>query len=385
METIVQPRPDALQVSVIDDAHMPQLAVFVKRSYRVTPDGRCVPSGEPAPLNLEITPTPEELTALEGDYDIFPYKPFTDVVIRGHARSPRPVPQFEASVQCGQHSMKLAVIGDRTASLSSSGRVAFSDPKPIEKVPLTYARAYGGRDLIAERTYGNPFEVFRPYSEPEVDLSAASPFLYPRNSAGCGYLMEPTAEALEALKLPNLEDPEDRLTPERIAVEHPMNWPRMPMPWATDWFGYAWFPRATYAGYVPDHEPPDKPIAEVRRGYVPADILAPGSLAKKVTNRLANGASYPLQWPHLKGNESFLLANMHPRSAAWRLTLPGRPPAIWTDGRKGKLNPTQPVLNTVLIEPDRDLVTLVWCGTAPALRAYFPEELERMPFKVEWR
>ena len=47
------------------------------------------------------------------------------------------------------------------------------------------------------------------------------------------------------------------------------------------------------------------------------------------------------------------------------------------------MNPTEPRLHTVLIEPDLERVTLVWCGSAPALRPYLPDELARMPLRVE--
>jgi hypothetical protein len=29
-------------------------------------------------------------------------------------------------------------------------------------------------------------------------------------------------------------------------------------------------------------------------------------------------------------------------------------------------------------------VSVVWCGSAPALRPYLPDELTTMPLKVEW-
>ena len=36
------------------------------------------------------------------------------------------------------------------------------------------------------------------------------------------------------------------------------------------------------------------------------------------------------------------------------------------------------------IEPDENRVCVVWCGSAPALRPYMPDELERMPFRIDW-
>jgi hypothetical protein len=51
---------------------------------------------------------------------------------------------------------------------------------------------------------------------------------------------------------------------------------------------------------------------------------------------------------------------------------------------QGKLNKTKPVIHTVVFEPDHMRVSVVWRGSAPALRPYMPEELAKMPLKVEW-
>jgi hypothetical protein len=55
-----------------------------------------------------------------------------------------------------------------------------------------------------------------------------------------------------------------------------------------------------------------------------------------------------------------------------------------TDGRKGKLNPTEPVIHSVVLGPDDNTVTILWRGSAPALRPYFNQELDTMPFRARW-
>jgi hypothetical protein len=42
------------------------------------------------------------------------------------------------------------------------------------------------------------------------------------------------------------------------------------------------------------------------------------------------------------------------------------------------------VLHHVVIEPDVDRVSVVWRGSAPALRRYMLEELLAMPLLVTW-
>jgi hypothetical protein len=107
-------------------------------------------------------------------------------------------------------------------------------------------------------------------------------------------------------------------------------------------------------------------------------------LPKKFDFRAANGASLGLQLPYLKGGEDIELINLHAEAPRLSFPLPRQRPNIWTDGRDGKLNQTEPVIHTLLIEPDEQRLSVVWRGSAPALRAYLPDELERMPFRVTW-
>ncbi len=385
MPPITEPTAAARQVSGKNPQGLPTLNVLAKRTYQVRPDGRCVLADEQQPLALEPVFDPENEDLLLQDMDIFSFKPATDVIVKGHAFAPPGQGRFEASVRVGPHVKKLLVIGDRSCTLSSNGRIMISDPKPVEKVPLRYTHAYGGRDEAAEAQYGNPYVDLQPYEDKKnCDLSKASPFLYPRNPCGRGFLVEASAAAVEALRLPNLEDPLDPLTPERLAAGEPEAWPLMPLPMATDWVDYAWFPRLAYIGILPIFDPPPRPVAEVQRGFAPPGILEEAAPGQKFDFRMTNGASLGLQLPYLKGNEVCVLTHMHPKQREFRFRLPGDRPRIWTDGRKGKLNETQPVLHTLVIEPDEGRVSVVWCGAAQALRPYLPDELEKMPFRVHY-
>lgn len=381
---IVAPSPTALQMSGTDPEVRSILSVLAKRTYRIEPSGGCVLAEEQLPLTIEIVYDADNPGLLARDTDVYPFKVATDVVVKGHAYAPHICSRFEASVRVGPAAAEVLVVGDRRCMLSSTGRVVFSEPGRVERVPLRHDRAYGGKDCCAERKYGNPFEALRPYLDARQDPAQASPYLYPRNPCGAGYLMELGREAVEGLRLPNLEDPEDRLGPDRLVVGTPDEWLRMPLPRALDWVDHSWFPRLAYLGLLPIHAPIEGAVAEVARGFAPSDLMQEGPLAEKFSLRFANGASLGLQAPYLGGNEDCLLTNLHPKLPRLSFRLPGERPRIWTDGRKGKLNETKPVLHTVLIEPDEDRVSLVWRGSAPALRPYMPEELDRMPFRVEW-
>ena len=71
-----------------------------------------------------------------------------------------------------------------------------------------------------------------------MDLDAASPFRYPRNPAGRGYLVELDPAASDEFLLPQLEDPSDLVTPERLLCDWIESWHRMPLPQATGWVNY---------------------------------------------------------------------------------------------------------------------------------------------------
>jgi hypothetical protein len=160
----------------------------------------------------------------------------------------------------------------------------------------------------------------------------------------------------------------------------------MPLPWATGWIDYAWYPRVAYLGVVPIVEYFDEPPLEVERGLVP-DYLADGTgrmIRERSAFDIANGAAPFLQLELLRGGEPVELHGLHPNHSRWAFTLPPAP-RLATDGREGRLNPAEAVLHNLVLEPDDNRVTLLWRGAAKALRRYAPRELETMPLRVEWR
>lgn len=390
---IAAPTEQVLPLSGEDAQGRPALCVVVKRTYRleVRPGSSgatpCVVAGEQLPLHtLEVDQEDPE-TVLQ-DADIYPFKPLTDVVVRGHAHAPGRVTQMGASVSVGKHTKTLLITGDRRCSRSATGQVLFSPPDPFEKVPLLYSRAYGGVDRVAEAKYGNPYALILPYASERLQGSRHSPYRYPRNGVGRGYLIEPTAEALEALVLPNIEDPEDPLGPGRLAVGSTRRWPHMPLPWGTDWLSLACFPRIGFLGGTTDHEPFQGDFPEVRRGFMPQGYPRRGTPSEMWHERACNSGSLGLQLGPFTaatiGGVEFRLLNLHPRQPQLLFRLPAGGPRISVDGRNGKLVPTEPVLHHIVVEPDLDRVSVLWRGSAPALRRYAMEELLAMPLLVEW-
>jgi len=380
------PSPTVQQVSDLLPSQEPMLAVLAKRTYDVDADGRCTLADEQTPLFAAPLDDPDVPGLLAADTDLHPYKPRTDIVLLGHAYGRQRVRRLDVLVRIHGHEHRIAVVGERTCSIGQGGKIRFSDPRPVDKVPLSYALAYGGRDRGAEARHGNPLR------SPEwsralggVDPDANSPFLYPRNPAGRGYLVELDPDVADEFDLPQLEDPADLLTPERLVCDWLDGWHRMPLPRAGGWVQYNWYPRVAFSGLVPIVEQFDEPPLEVERGLVP-ELLADGTGRTIFDFRfeLACGAPLGLQLPHLRGGEPVELHGVHPTRPRWTFTTPPAP-RLQTDGRDGRLRATEPVLHTMLLEPDEGRVTLVWRGCAPAKRAYAPHELATMPLRVDWR
>ncbi len=372
-----------MQLSTTDEHGAPMLSIVAKRTY-VIEGGRCVVAAEQLPL-VPMRLGPEDPEILLDDSDVWPLKQLTDVVVHGHAYAHGGGRQIVASIAVGELIKEFAVIGDRRPALAD-GRIVFSEPERFEKMPLDAAHAYGGHDHVAERKYGNPLDAVRPHVSPNRPAPRYSPYRYPRNGVGKGFVIDATAEALDATLLPNLEDPSDLLMPERLEVKSARSWPSMPLPWTTAWQSFGAFPRYAYLGGVSPFDAPAGEIAELRRGFMPKgfSVAKPGAPSARVFN----GGSHGLQLgPVVAGATSglaFKLRNMHPTRRELSFTLPAEAPTIKVDGREGKLLSTDAVVHHVVIEPDLDRVSVVWRGAARARRPYLPDEIVTMPLEVTW-
>ncbi len=79
--------------------------------------------------------------------DLVPFKPKTDVILRGHAYAPegRAVEALVARFSVGDFTKAIGVIGDRVWREGSDG-LEPSPPEAFTKMPLVFERAAGGRD-----------------------------------------------------------------------------------------------------------------------------------------------------------------------------------------------------------------------------------------------
>jgi hypothetical protein len=319
------------------------LSVLVKRTYEIVPGKTCpraetdakIISGDrfwDDPMNSSVK--------LESDF--VPWKVATDVVLNGRAYAPKgkATSAFLAGLEVGAVRKQVSIIGDRIARYTG-GVPAFTDPQPIATVDLRYENAYGGADIYSDRKL---------------------PCLYARNPVGKGFAIRNARETVDQLALPNLEDPSDRLTPDRLCCGHFMHWERQPMPQSFGWFAKTWQPRASFAGILPADRATEQ---EMRKMY--AQAVPPAQRATYEQNQLPdmnflffNGASPGLSVSFLKGDERVRAVNLNPETAL-EFHLPGESPRIGLDIGQGVEEP-EVVLHTVMIRMEDRQVDLVWRG-----------------------
>jgi hypothetical protein len=379
---------DAIQLSGSGNPHDNFLSVIVKKSYAISEDGFCKELETAVPLQMNFEFDSENESLLIKDTDLYLRKPFTDLIIKGHARGSDSITSSEVVVEVSgqERALKLNVFGKRFAYRNLNGKISFTETEPVEKIPLEYNYAYGGVDKAGEEKFEFPDQKLME-AIPDFDWRSVSPYRYPRNTCGKGYLVENSLSALEHIELPNIEDPQMLLTPSNLILEKPGNWIYQPIPRATSWVNPEWFPRIAYFGVLPEFDANFqlKMLPEYVQKFVERDILVDKPVAEKMNDRAANGASLGLQFRYLAGDESIRLTNIHLKKREFIVRLPNDRPRIWVDGRNGKLIATAPVIHTIVIEPDESRVTIVWRGTGPAIRPYHEVELKTMPYKVEWK
>jgi hypothetical protein len=267
----------------------------------------------------------------------------TDVVVVGTAYAPqgRPVVSMDCAVQVGRTRKVIRVIGNRKCVFRAGRSPSWTDPEPFTELEVCYERAYGGADLRSD---------------------PAMPFYYPRNTKGCGLALKNIPEVIEGLMLPNFEDPQDLLTPDRVVLERRTCWNRQPLPQGFGWFEKVWYPRCSFVGAVPGDVDPAEPLREEALGLVPRGQIGLARQFKlpSFDVRFNNGASPGLALPYLAGSERLALLRLT-REGALEFALPDNPPRIMLDISLGE-NELKPVLHTVCVRVEEMQVDLVWRG-----------------------
>jgi len=369
----------------------PLLALLIKRTYYIVENGTCQLADEQYPIYEDMIPyeklDPPKLSPPKWDNDLFAFKEMTDVVIQGSVQSyGKSLSETIGEVRFHNVSRSIKVYGNRRCEWDRMGRLRFTPPEPFEKIPLRYDFAYGGQDVTALRRFGDPVEETFDFIRPEWKLSTTSPFHYPRNPTGKGYLIEADRENIETVELPNLEWPEDPMTPERLAVRTVKDWMKGPLPAAFDWYEQSWFPRIACLGFIPDYEIPLQGIPEINLGWVPKDVMEKRSLLDQHMHPFfLQGASPGLTIKGISPKENFLLINIFPERSQKVVQLPGEVPVVMVKlPMRGEVH-LFPFLNTVALQADEGKLIMVWSCRAEVQRPYGPPEFESIHYHLRWK
>jgi hypothetical protein len=344
--------------------------ILVKRTYKVE-RGRCVlaPPEEQNPICFEEIPyaelEPPMISPIIAADESMGWKPLTDLIIQGSAYAyDTKTRKTTASVRFGNVERNIVVHGPRHGDFDAMGRPCFSEAEPFEEVPLRWDKAYGGFDLIAFKRRGVPW-LNSTNPKPDFHPLAVTPYHYPRNPCGSGYLLEQDEESFYGLRIPQLEHPSSRVTPERIAVKTPDGWMRGPLPASWDFQPITFFPRCAYLGLPPSYEKETCPPAEIELGYAPKDLLAitpvmKAQTAADVRLEMALSAAPGMSFSHIEPNEVFELRNVRKGKPLYSIELPGEVPKIMVELRANEVVEPEPRLNHVVLRVDLDEVELLW-------------------------
>jgi len=323
------------------------LAVLLKRTYTIVPYDACVRAPADKPIYGGDRHYADPMSSsVEFEADFVPIKLATDVVLNGTAHAPggRAVRELIATIEIGKVRKSVKIFGDRVCKHQIGGDPLFGDPQPFTVMPLRYERAYGGVD---------------------VESDHRCQFPYPRNVLGKGFAISNVKAAISGLELPNIEDPNDLLTPAKVCCGDIRNWAKQILPTGFGWYSKFSHPRAGWAGILPA----DRPVEQMmRQAYAellpePARALYLAHPFPSIDFRFFSGASPGLSLPYLTGDEAIKLTNLSP-DGNLLLVLPGDRPAITLNIGDGTKE-AKVVLHTVQIRMDKGEVDLVWRAAFP--------------------
>ena len=365
------------------------LSIIVKRAYAIRPGGRAEPTRDWPSIRVEPefaeSKSAPEIERLVHDSDLFaPGKPLTDVLLSGSAHARDRVGCVETGLQVGRARKAVRVFGDRRVVRSSNGVLGFSTPEPFVRMPIHWDLAYGGRDLTAEaaavRELAEPFAALGIAAGPDDELPMLA---YPRNPAGRGYFVGKDLERLIGTLAPNLDDPSDPVEAGRLMAPDPMAWLDLPTAACYEPIDPMTFPRSAFS-VQPAFSPPRRPVHELALGGLLPEDLRERDLWAPPHARCNNAAPAGLAVCRLEGGERVQLWNLHGAYQLLEFDLPGDRPELVLEPPGVAPRRLAPLLQTVLIEPDRDRVTLTWTGSLPVAMPYPDEMTASMRHGVNW-
>jgi len=285
--------------------------VAVRGTFLIHPDGSTTVAEEQDPVVLapKYRGDPAD-SGLVYDTDFPLTKPTTDVLLHGHAYAPRgePTTRVDVTMRVDSISKTLRVTGDRAYQQGVFG-VATGSVQPFTRMPITYERAFGGR-------------------EPDPPANPDRPQFEVRNPVGTGFAPVPGKLA------PNIEYPGLGLG------RRPAGFGPIPP---------HWHPRVKYAGTY------DEAWQRERLPLYPKDLDDRFFLCSPEDERPKG---------FLRGGEPVELLNLTP-GGRLAFVLPRVALGFETVFRGGDRVRHRARLHTVILEPDVPRVILVWRTELP--------------------
>ena len=299
---------------IADEDGRPIVAPIVKATLDVNASGEVTLAEEQIPVNFtgECYGEPGESSYRFEPETAF-VKPTTDVVLVGHAHAHHSrATEVEVTFLVGFLKKAIRVMGDR--HVEGGVQFGISRPKPFEKIPLTWERAFGGWDRSPE--------------DPDQHT------LEPRNPVGVGFVGS-KGRVFEGSPLPNLEDP-----------NHPLG--AVGGKCKPVGFGFTspnWYPRVSLAGTY------DKAWSDSRAPLLPKDF----------DRRFFNAAPEGLvSAQYLTGGEWVQVFNAT-GEGKWSFRLPGfANPTCTAITKWGEERELIGNLDTVIVDSDLMQVQMIW-------------------------
>lgn len=364
-----QKRPETPAVLPGQDGNgRPIFSLLAKRTYDIVPDHLAQRAAADAPLtaiDAYYDLGDPQTAPVQYESDLIPFKAMTDVVFIGKAYVPggRPARSVDVGLAVEGHGAKLIkVFGNRRAFVQG-GLPIFPKAEHFTEMEIRYDLAYGGKDKK---------------SLPD------GPFHYPRNEIGKGMLLQWRKELdEEGWELPNIEDPEDLLTPERLLLQTPEAWSAAPLPQGLGWYPRTGYPRAFHAGAIPPYIETGTLTREESLGFIQKDhlILARQFKLPAFHVRFLQGASPGLTFGPLQGGEVFRLRGLTPEGVL-RFRLPLDRPTMRLDIGQGT-QVLEPVLHTVQIRGEEKQIDMVWRGSLPYPGIDYLAEMTTLAGEIE--
>jgi len=304
------------------------LVVVIKGTFKI-------PTEPGAPLRLQEEQVPlvmsdvfygePGLSAPKYEVDFAPRKQRCDITLNATAYAPegRSARRVEVSASIGNWSKSFAVVGDRVWEAAGTG-IGMSAPIPFTSMPINYDRAFGGTDTAHE--------------------DPAKHAAYMANPSGRGFHKQLAAEWLDGTPLPNTEE-----------LDQPVNWVDgnfKPMSFGV--IGRHWQARAPFAGTY------DQNWLDNVFPFLPTDFDDQYYQSAPLDQQLA----VPL------GQQPVTLTNLTPDGRRSFL-LPHFDAPVQFFRKRGGREDLNASVDTIVIEPDEERITMTWRATRPLKRNMF--------------